>query len=70
MTLFDVLYEEWQATDMAAVQAWTRLRQRKEAPCASGDELLVAIRLQLEADELVRALRVQLRKERQQVPLI
>jgi hypothetical protein len=64
LTLLDVLFEQWHAADLAAIDAWASLRIRRQARRTYGEALVAAMKLQLEADELLDAMLVQLRAER------
>jgi hypothetical protein len=70
LTLLDVLFDEWLAADQAASVAWGRVSSPRHPPKAYGSDVMTAMRLQIEADELVEAMLVELRKERRQLGLI
>lgn len=70
MTLFDALFEQWRETDQAANVAWSRLHAASKISGTYVHDLVAAMKLQHEALELLGALREELRKERQQVPVI
>jgi hypothetical protein len=61
LLMFDVL-EEWDAADMAAAEARVRLRSRRDTTRTYADELIAAIKLQIEADELLEAVVTQPRR--------
>jgi hypothetical protein len=69
-TLFDELFEKWKVADQAANEAWARLNAPRRKASNFGDDLIAAMRLQLEAAELLSALRAELGEERRQIPVI
>jgi hypothetical protein len=69
-TLFDVLFEKWKVADQAANDAWARLNAPHRKTSNFGDDLITAMRLQVEAAELLAALRAELGNERRQIPVI
>lgn len=66
--LFDVLFEQWREADQAATKAWLRLREPRATTSSYYCDLILAMTLQLEAIELLAAIRSELRNEHQQVP--
>lgn len=70
LTLFDVLLEEWVATDEAAIEAWSSLRSSRKIGPTYADDLLAAMRLQIQAFHLLDALSSELHKERRNIQVI
>jgi hypothetical protein len=76
MSLFFVLFEEWEAVQEAADTSWLEV-WRKIERCSKGagaapnsSEIANAFLLRCEAAQLLEALKKQLRAERERVPVI